>query len=355
MQIIHWFLKTYPELVNKMKNTDHHIDENTPAIYHAEGDVYTHTMCVYTHVQLESTELKLAALLHDIGKVSTKHIKENAISASFSYHENISMFEAIKILEQFEKDFPKEKIDKVKILKGINFHQFLHKITRIQDGEVILPEDQRQWLNHFFGSDLDFYEFMVKLGKADALGRIAEDIDRMLKKYEFLENFIPEEMYHQKDGKPIAYILSGPQGTGKSTWAKEMLKTNDFKYLSADDILTNGGTLAYNMVYTKQDAADADMKVFADLKEAVKNRHNIIVDGTNTDPQGRERKSKIIPDKYYHKVAVNFISSPEKLKERNNLRKKEGKDMPFEIIEGKMKQYQLAGTDLFHEAWTIIT
>jgi predicted kinase len=133
------------------------------------------------------------------------------------------------------------------------------------------------------------------------------------------------------------------------------MKTGNYVYLSPDDILTEGGKLAYNMVYTKKAAQAADVEVFARLKQAVTERKNVIVDQTNTDPDGRARKASIIPDKYYHKVAINFISCPERIKERNEKRKKEGKDMSYEVIRGKMKQYQLAGTDIFHESKTILT
>lgn len=375
MEIIHWFLSNYPNLVNDMKNTSHHLNDNF-AIYHAEGDVFTHTMIVYNHIMKESfyqmnkvkdpnmlqklkretTELKLAALLHDIGKVSTKCVKENRGYASFTFHENVSMFESISILEKFEKDFPKEKIDKIKILKAINWHQNLHKIGKFEDGEIILPEEQRQWLNHFYGQDLDFYSFMVKLGTADAFGRIAEDMDRLYKKYEFLDQFIPEEMYHVKDNKPIAYVLTGPQCSGKSVYAKELMSQGkEFVYLSTDDILTQGGKIDYNMVYTDKAASKANMQIFDELKKAVIERKNIIVDQTNTDPAGRSRKLACIPDKYYHKVVVNVFSAPERLKERNKDRKKEGKSMDFSIIERKMKEFELAGTDICHEAQYILT
>lgn len=355
MQTIHWFLKNYPSLVQEMKNTCHHYDGENYAIYHAEGDVFTHTMCVYTAVQRESTDLKLAALLHDIGKVSTRKAKEDRVHISFPFHENVSMFEAIKILEHFEKDFPKEKIDKVKILKAINWHQNLHKIGRYQEGEFILPEEHRQWLNHFYGTDLDFYEFMVKLGRADAMGRIAEDMDKIFTRYEFLNDFIPEEMYHVKEGKPIAYILSGPQCTGKTTYARELMKNNDFMYISPDDIMTEHGKYAYNMVYNNKAVGKASAKAYDILKQAVTDRKNIIVDETNTDHVIRNRKASIIPDKHYHKVAVNMIAPIERIEKRNLARKADGKTMDISIIKAKMLQYELAGTDLFHEAKTILT
>jgi predicted kinase len=356
MKILHWFLKTYPDLVKEMKSVTHHVDDETFSVYHAEGDIFTHTMIVYNLLQRESTELKLTALLHDIGKVSTRHVKPLKSSASFTFHENVSMFEAIKILEQFQKDFPEENIDPVKIVKAIGWHQLLHKIGEFnEEKEFSLPEEDRQWLNHFFGNDLEFYEFMVKFGRADGQGRICEDMDFLDRRYEFLDVFIPEEMYHIKDGKPLAYILSGPQCSGKSTYAKELMKTGDFVYLSSDDILTKGGTLDYNMAYSKDAAFEADKTLFEKLKEAVALRKNIIVDQTNTDPVGRARKASIIPDKYYHKIAINFVSDPDRIKDRNLKRKKEGKYMDYSFIEAKIIQFELAGTDLFHESLTIIT
>lgn len=354
MELLHWFNKNYPNIVNEMKNSSHHISDEILSKYHAEGDVYTHTLMVYSHVKHNSPELKLAALLHDIGKPSCRIIKENRTEASFSFHENISTFQAIPILEKFEKDFPNVKIDKIKILKAINWHQLLHKIGSFQDNEFILEEDERQWLNHFFGPDLEMYEFLVNLGHADFKGRIANDIELLEKRYEFLQSFIPEEMYHVKENKPIAYILCGPQCAGKSTFAKELMKDKDFIYLSSDDILTKGGTELYNMVYSKKDAEKADILLFEKLKEAVKDRKNIIIDQTNTDPKGRNRKATIIPDKYYHKIVVNVLASPERIKERNASRKKEGKQIPYEAIEFKMKEFEIAGTDLFHEAITIL-
>lgn len=356
MKTLHWFLTNYPELVAEMKNTTHHVNDEIFSIYHSEGDVFTHTMIVYNLLQRESTELKLTALLHDIGKVSTRVLKPNKLSASFTFHENVSMFEAIDILEKYQRDFPEDKIDPVKIIKAINWHQLLHKIgTFNNDKEFELPEEDRQWLNHFFGYDLEFYEFMVKFGRADGAGRICEDMDFLDRRYEFLNDFIPEEMYHVKDGKPIAYILSGPQCVGKSTYAKELMKANTFTYLSSDDILTKSGTIPYHMAYSKDAAFEADKTLFELLKESVLKRENIIIDQTNTDPVGRSRKASIIPDKHYHKIAINIVSSPTRIQERNLARKKENKYIDYVFINAKMKQFELAGTDLFHEALTIIT
>ena len=294
MKNIQWFITNFSTLVDDMKNSNHHIGGGILSNFHAEGDVFTHTMMVYSHVDQTNTELQLAALLHDIAKPESRILKENKVEPSFSFHEHTSMFKSIDILNKYEQDFPDETIDKIKILKAINWHQLLHKIGTFDDEQFILSSEEIQWLNHFFGPDLEMYDFLVQLGTADTKGRIAKDILLMNKRYEYLSSFIPQEMFHVKDNKPIAYILCGTPCSGKSTYAQELMKNTKFNYISLDNIITKNGTVAYNMAYNKKNIEKGVDTLYSELKDAVKNNENIILDMVNTDPKDRLKKSKLI-------------------------------------------------------------
>lgn len=357
MEIINWFKGNYPELVKKMKECNHEIDDKTFSPYHAEGDIWTHTLMVYNQVKRGSLELRLAALLHDIGKPDTIHRKnDNRPYYSFTGHEQLSTLMAVDILKKFELDFNKY-INKENILKAINYHQDIHKIGKIINNEYILEEEEKIFLNKKFG-DLELYSLMIGLSEADANGRFCEDMEKLDKQYKYLWNFIPTEYYKgDLDNRPECIMLVGIPGSGKSTLAKELLSNKDYVYLSNDEILMEKNTknLPYGMFWSVDKRDEAIKELYIRLEKAIKERKNIIIDNLNIDELARTRQLNMVPDKYYHKIAINVITDINTLYRRNNDRKKEMRDIPVSVINNYMRNYSFIGEDQVHTSKVYIT
>lgn len=71
-----------------------------PADYHAEGDVWNHLMmCTQSFTEDHGTDVRLAALFHDIGKPETFALKERI---RFDHHAEVSAKLAEKILKRMQ-------------------------------------------------------------------------------------------------------------------------------------------------------------------------------------------------------------------------------------------------------------
>ncbi len=354
MEAVQWFKRNYPELVKKMKEISHDLSHEEQSPYHSEGDIYTHTLMVYNNIEDENDiELELAALLHDIGKPFTQVDKGRNSQYSFTFHENISVFMSIDILNKFEQDFGIE-LNKEKILYAIGHHQMLHKIGSFENNEFSISEEERIFLNKVFGDKKEIFDFMVKLGKADSLGRISNDRMNSKKRYDFFESRFVLYKYHNEDNnkKPKAYVLSGLPTAGKTEFSLQKIKENpEIIYLSIDNIMKElfaKGHEDYNMYYSKANSEEARNVLFERLKEAVKERKDIIVDNTNLDPLVRNRNADIIPDKYYDKQSISFLIGEKDLKERNLKRKNEGKFISEVNLWSMAKKFELPTTEHFH-------
>lgn len=351
METLIWFKKKYPHLVEEMKKCDHDYNLDHQSIYHLEGDVWTHTLMVYSRLQThKDINVRFAALLHDIGKPSTRKEKivDDRHYCSFPEHDNVSTFMAVDILKQYELEF-NVKLNKPLILNVINWHQMLHKIGKFTDGEFIVTEEEINELNYVFGKNLDLYEALVAVGRADALGRICFDFEDFTSRYDFFEDFIPTEIYQDFSDKPEAIILAGLPTSGKSTYAKKIMLEKDYVYLSTDAIIMEKAKgREYRMLWDENALEEAETEMFTRLKEAVAKRKNIIVDRVNITEKMRRKLSAIIPDKHYHKKTVSFIIGADDLYKRNKKRKEEGKHIDFDLLMNKAKAFSLPSSTMFH-------
>lgn len=352
MEIINWFKKTYPDLVFKMKNTNHELSLNQPSPYHSEGDVWTHTLMVYNEVKRDKNiELKLSALLHDIGKPDTIIKSSHKDYYSFTGHEFLGCFLAIPILRKFEEDF-KISINKELILKIINYHQDLFKLGVLDGNKMIFAPEEINYINRKF-NDLELYDSLVKLSIADGNGRFCEDYSRLDAQAEFYSNFIPEKPFYTKDDRPELIILAGAQGSGKSTIRDSLKK--DHIILSIDDIMLEGNkkNVPYNMWFSEKRRDAAIIILYDRLHKAISNRKSIILDNVNIDELARRRQLRLVPDKYYFKRAINIISDIPTILKRNEDRKKIMRDVPIKTLEYAFKNFSFIGDDV-HESDVVI-
>lgn len=360
MELVNWFKRKYSSLVEDMRNCSHELSLSEPAIYHSEGDIWTHTLMVYNLVKRENIEIRLSCLLHDIGKPYTRIKQEEKNHYSFKNHENISMFMALPILREYEKDFG-VIVNKELILQVINYHQDIHKLGNFNNNEYEISTEELSFINKKFGSDFDLYTSLIACSKADADGRICCDMEKMDKQYSFFENYIPTEPYKDFKNKPECYILVGPPGVGKSTYREEIIKSlkernMEFVVISSDDIImeSNKKNLPYGMFWTIEKRDESLLEADKRMLLAIKDRKSIIIDMTNIDQIARERRLSYVPDKYYYKIAYNIVTEIETLKERNNKRKKDMRDIPINALEHYIKEYSFIGCDLVHTSKVLI-
>jgi predicted kinase len=116
--------------------------------------------------------------------------------------------------------------------------------------------------------------------------------------------------------KPEVILLCGVPTSGKSSWCKN---NTNFTIISSDNIIENyaeniGST--YNKVFDDY-IKDAISLMLQQLKHAVENNENIIIDQTHLTPKVRKRKLKMIPD-HYEKIAVYFEITKEEMLKRNH-------------------------------------
>ena len=270
MEILTWFNKNYPELVQEMKDCSHNLSVSELSPYHAEGSIWTHTMMVYSQLPIDaSVELKLAALLHDIGKPFCAIIREGKGRISFTGHETYTAYKAIDILNHFEDEF-KFIIDKKIILFAINWHDILHKIVKSKNDYIYIEDEDKQTLNKMFSNDLNQFKFLFDLGFADMKGRISKDMKLSVSKYELLSNYVPYiGDFYPKEKEFYAHMLIGLPGSGKSTTAKKLMKEDpSLIYLSIDDEIMNLNkySFSYDGAWSKDRQKEASGIIFDKMK-----------------------------------------------------------------------------------------
>ncbi len=144
-------------------------------------DVFYHTLEVVDNVAAKGADLKLrlAALLHDIGKPATKRFDEQA-GWTFHGHEVVGQRMAKKILRRFK--YSHEIVDYVCKLVG------LHLRPMALVGEEVTDSAIRR-LIFLAGDDLDD---LMTLCKADITSKIPQKVKRYLQNYDYVLKRINE-------------------------------------------------------------------------------------------------------------------------------------------------------------------
>ena len=142
--------------------------------------------------------------------------------------------------------------------------------------------------------------------------------------------------------KPIAYMLVGVPGSGKSTWAEPYL-ARDFKLVSSDAYIEKTAAIAgktYGDVFKLTiDAATKWMNECIQTYTAA--YHNIVWDQTNLTMKSRRSKLDKLMAAGYDVVAVTFEIPDAELKKRRLERaEKTGKTIAPSIMESMGKTYQ---------------
>ena len=131
------------------------------------------------------------------------------------------------------------------------------------------------------------------------------------------------------------YMLIGVPGSGKSTWIRS--RSHDAVVASTDDKIEAAAAaqgLTYNDVFESEyKAANAAMR--EDVKQAVKDKRDIIWDQTNLTAKSRRGKLGQVP-KSYERIAL-FFPTPDGAELERRLASRPGKTIPAHVIDGMIR------------------
>jgi len=345
--LVSYFVDNYNDLYVKMVECDHGNDGHLNP-YHEEGSVWLHTEMVIEALEdKDDLDVLVAALLHDIGKVYVRDVKDGKVR--FFGHAGVSTFHAIDIVEDIKQNLEGfSGIDVAQILNMINIHDifFINK-TGLSAKDLA---------NKLSGYGSHFVCKLIKLASADNLGRICknrvDELDFNEYSQEVLDRVLMSDLikkYNDSDYRKfkenVAILAVGLPYSGKSTWIQKMHNSSDYVVISRDDIimsLANGES--YNKAWSKVDQQKVNRLLDLNLRSAVNYNKNLIVDMTNMSPKSRRGRLSIINSSYAKHAWVFYIGMNE-LKRRMNVR--EDKVISEDVIFGMMKQFTIPMFDEF--------
>ncbi len=162
-QLIEWFSTTYPKYKEALLNCHHNFDEKETNPYHVEGDCWSHTMMVCKVAELKGYEkvVQVSALLHDLGKPSSRKINPLNNHVQFFGHEEKSALLARPLLEELVKRGEITKEESLEIEELILLHGTLYKLSH------------KEIVEKFRGRE-EFFRHLVELVECDGLGRFTD-------------------------------------------------------------------------------------------------------------------------------------------------------------------------------------
>jgi len=320
---IKFFKDNFHDYLKDMKESEHGLDAFETNPYHAEGDVWAHTMCTCSQVQHSSDVVQWACLLHDIGKPDCRGVetKNDFTKVNFRNHGSYGVYKALEVLNA-AKDFQISEEDKIMILKLVAKHQDLYNGAK----------------NYKSTYEDKFYDNLVQVSKADSAGGISEECDR-----DGLSEPTNVKPCHV-EGLPELVVLIGPQNVGKSTLCKK--EYNNSTIISRDDVLVKlAKEHSVNPIYVQSYTdcwnycdennlqKEVDKLLLQKFNGAVKNKENIVIDMTCMSKKSRRRWLHV---KNYNKTGVLVLAEYHEIYKRNANRF--GKTLAPFIIKSTMKR-----------------
>ncbi len=357
-ELISFFQLEYPDHVAHMKECNHHLtnldDDDVPKTvllpgaeyhpsnlnpFHIESDVFTHTMMVCKQAEKAPYEVRIAALLHDIGKPSTRKVNPKNGRVSFFNHDAVSAFMALEIMNREELGLSKSM--KTRIFNMIALHTQVYKLTPEQ---LVAMKDPLLLMG------------LIALGKADHAGRFHTKGEAVIPDFKDLP-FVPYE--DEPTAKKEVTILCGLPASGKSTYIKELEDSHSI--VSRDECLMTLASqkfqakeFTYNEAWEKVDQKEVDKLLQLRFNNAKKYSDlglNTIIDMTHMSKKSRRKSLSHFGSDYYKKCVV-FLPDMPTLLLRNE--KRCGKIIGRDVIEKMMRSFYPPTYEEFDEIEYII-
>lgn len=149
--------------------------EQSP-IHHPEGDVWEHTVIAMEQLGDASPLLKLAAMLHDIGKVPCFKVEDGKIKSHG--HDKVGA----KMADEIMRRLKFSTVEREHVVALVRDHMKVHEVKKMKKSTM------KKLLSSSHADDL------IKLGKADAFGRHFEDGQGWELLQKFQDEWEPEEI-----------------------------------------------------------------------------------------------------------------------------------------------------------------
>ena len=311
--------------------------------YHGEGDVLTHTQMVLDALDVSGlterqiAEVRIAALLHDIGKIRTTQIAGDDVICP-----NHSIVGARMTRELLWKKFGLAGTQ-----EALNFRETIVALIRYHgfpphalEDEFSLAKLYRAASVGLLGASDFTMELLYRLTLADMKGRICKDQAEAITAVECFRDLADEEdiLYnapvftdaystHQflnfkcgdakdpqlfDDTKSSVVMLCGLPGTGKDTYIRSSF-CKDWPVISLDDIrkelkLKAGDTNGIVIQTAKERA-----------KEYLRKHESFVWNATNLTPQRKQLVDLF--ETYHARVFIDYLeTTPDEQKKRNHSR-----------------------------------
>jgi predicted kinase len=276
-------------------------------VFHAEGDVWTHTKMVASHIP-DNGALLLAALFHDVAKPMTREVDGDRIR-----HPNHSRIGA-KIAWQELWKLGVDLETRLSVFWICLWHQrILHFFDRDQVRDALTYGSVASWDN------------LITFARADISGRIAPDIQKSLDNLDLVKMFIDEQGDIAKNWSPASrmefiekpdrspyyeaqepagsrvIVMSGFPGAGKDTYIKTAL--SGLPVVSLDDIRTEMKVLPSDDQGRVIQAAQELAKVY------LRKKAPFVWNATNVSKSVRQ-KSIGLCRKYDAHVSIHALDRP---------------------------------------------
>lgn len=312
-KLVSWIQKEYPQIVKAMQESTHHYGEQHLNPYHLEGSVWGHVLMVAKQAEKGNQLVKIAALLHDIGKPACRTVKHETQRTRFFNHESMSAFMAIELMN----DLKLTDCEKTMIFNLIALHTEFYKHD--------VP-----FLKKLLNRQPELAANLYELAKADSSGRFCNEEDQQYTKS--IVKLQPHIYKRNRIETPkLVTLMCGLPGSGKSTYIKENL--GDVFVVSRDECLQSlEPDLSYTEAWTKVDQKEVDKLLQKRFKEA-KQHDNVVVDMTHMSKKSRRRSLSHFGKEYRKECVLILQSLPEiHLTNKNRCGKVIGEDVVDRMI-----------------------
>lgn len=154
--------------------------------------------------------------------------------------------------------------------------------------------------------------------------------------------------------RPLFIMLCGVPGSGKTTYSRRAM-FDHFVKLNTDDYLRkkmDEENISYKDSFNNH-ILQAEFELVENLKAAVKNKSNIIIDQLNLTPVIRRKKLLRVSPETYTRIAVGFRIDKDVILERNRERLSKNMGVPESILESYIEKFLPPEIkEGFDEIWT---